>query len=405
MSKTIIKLVCLAMCIVMILPFGVSSMTLSEAQAAEEELQTKISAIESQLSILGDTIDEQVEYQALLQEKIDALEESIDQSTTSINELSESITVLEEKIQETAEFYSETFEMLKERIKALYLYGDASTLEFLLDASSLYELSLRAVAMEAIAEYDSQLLAQLDEYIDITQEDRDTLTAEKEYLAELKKQQELDMIDLEDSIAENVELIAALQSSEVELDSLLTTYNQEDEELNAYIEELIQAEEEAQNEDNSNNNSSNDSSSDSSSSDSSSSGSSSDSSSSTGSNADFAAIWPVPGYTTISQLYGNGHYGLDIAAPYGVAVVAVNSGKVLSAEYHWSWGYNVLIYHNSTYTTRYAHLSTMAVSAGDYVSTGQIIGYIGSTGNSTGNHLHFEVYKNGTRVNPYSYLF
>ena len=69
-----------------------------------------------------------------------------------------------------------------------------------------------------------------------------------------------------------------------------------------------------------------------------------------------------------------------------------------------SWGYYVLIYHNGTYTTRYAHLSSVAVSKGQTVSAGQIVGYEGATGNVTGPHLHFEVYQNGTRVDPMAFL-
>ena len=67
-------------------------------------------------------------------------------------------------------------------------------------------------------------------------------------------------------------------------------------------------------------------------------------------------------------------------------------------------GYYVLIYHNGTYSTRYAHLSSVAVSTGQYVTAGTVIGYEGDTGNVTGPHLHFEVYENGTRVNPAQFL-
>ena len=114
----------------------------------------------------------------------------------------------------------------------------------------------------------------------------------------------------------------------------------------------------------------------------------------------------MSGYGTsyITQYYGGGHNGLDIGAPYGSAIIASESGQVLSASYHWSWGNNVLIYHNGTYSTRYAHMSTIAVSDGQYVEKGQIIGYVGSTGNSTGPHLHFEVYQDGDRVDPGPYL-
>ena len=124
----------------------------------------------------------------------------------------------------------------------------------------------------------------------------------------------------------------------------------------------------------------------------------------------FNPIWPLPGVTYISAGYNGypGHKGLDIAGPYGTPVVAAEDGQVIVANNYdsWgdSWGYYVLIYHNGTYTTRYAHLSSVAVSQGQYVTAGTVVGYEGATGNVTGPHLHFEVYQNGTRVDPMQFL-
>ena len=104
-------------------------------------------------------------------------------------------------------------------------------------------------------------------------------------------------------------------------------------------------------------------------------------------------------------MYDNGpHNGLDIGADYGTPIVAAQAGQVISAEYHWSWGNNVLIWHNQDYSTRYAHCSSLAVTPGQYVEQGQTIGYVGNTGYSFGYHLHFEVYYGGSRVNPDPYL-
>ena len=121
--------------------------------------------------------------------------------------------------------------------------------------------------------------------------------------------------------------------------------------------------------------------------------------------------WPLPGYghSSITQYFGNnGHKGLDIGAPEGTPIVASRSGKVMVANNYdsWgdSWGYYVAIYHDSTYSTLYAHMSSVAAYEGQWVNKGDIIGYVGSTGNSTGNHLHFEVYQNGTRVNPSQFV-
>ncbi len=120
----------------------------------------------------------------------------------------------------------------------------------------------------------------------------------------------------------------------------------------------------------------------------------------------FEPIWPLPGYYEdwVTMTFAGVHKGYDIAAHYGKDIIAVQSGIVMSSEYHYSWGNNVFISHNDNYSTRYAHMSEMLVEAGDYVEQGDIIGRVGSTGNSTGNHLHYEVYENSQRVDPYPFF-
>ena len=98
------------------------------------------------------------------------------------------------------------------------------------------------------------------------------------------------------------------------------------------------------------------------------------------------------------------HSGLDIAANSGAVVSAAAGGTVSIAEYSSSYGNYVVIYHSNGTTTLYAHMSSIAVSAGDTVSQGQTVGYVGSTGNSTGPHLHFEVRVNGSCVDPLGYF-
>lgn len=98
------------------------------------------------------------------------------------------------------------------------------------------------------------------------------------------------------------------------------------------------------------------------------------------------------------------HYGIDIAAPAGTAIKAADGGKVTYAGWKGSYGYLVEIDHENGYVTRYAHCSKIEVKVGSRVYKGQIIARVGSTGRSTGSHLHFEVLKNGVHVNPYGYV-
>ena len=111
-------------------------------------------------------------------------------------------------------------------------------------------------------------------------------------------------------------------------------------------------------------------------------------------------MWPVPGYSYVSRWASlpGGHRGADICAPYGTPILAADSGSVVAAGWHWSYGNYVEIDHGNGYRTLYAHMSSIGVTQGQAVSQGQEIGKVGSTGNSTGNHCHFEVYSGGTLI-------
>lgn len=125
--------------------------------------------------------------------------------------------------------------------------------------------------------------------------------------------------------------------------------------------------------------------------------------------ADGELCWPLPGHTYISchfgevDAFGNaGHRGTDIPAPEGTPILAAHSGTVLVSGWNDSYGNQVLLDNGAGLSTRYAHMTKTAVTAGETVTAGQVIGYVGSTGDSTGNHLHFEVMQNGVRCNPLS---
>ncbi len=127
-------------------------------------------------------------------------------------------------------------------------------------------------------------------------------------------------------------------------------------------------------------------------------------------------LWPLPfafdtlsydyGYRTINELgyHDKFHYGIDIPAYRGTEIYASKAGKVLIAKYHTSYGYYVLLDHGDGHQTLYAHASALKVKAGQYVDQGAVLALVGSTGTSTGNHLHFEVRFNGKKVDPLDYV-
>lgn len=125
-------------------------------------------------------------------------------------------------------------------------------------------------------------------------------------------------------------------------------------------------------------------------------------------NSSYSGGIPLASYTYISSYYGqrNGrmHTGVDFAAPAGTHIYAWKDGTVIQASWSGGYGNFVVIQHNDGTVSRYGHLSGYACSAGQEVSEGQVIGYVGTTGHSTGNHLHFEIKINGDFVNPLNYL-
>ena len=126
-------------------------------------------------------------------------------------------------------------------------------------------------------------------------------------------------------------------------------------------------------------------------------------------------VYPLPSGTGwVTDAYGyrwhpiageyRFHYGVDLAAGLGTAVYATKSGTVVKTANEYYNGNCIMIQHDDGTASQYAHLNSFAVSYGDYVSQGSVIGYVGSTGYSTGPHLHFEIYINGSTVNPMEYV-
>lgn len=389
---------------------------ISEIKEKQAQNEAEAEELNAQLeSLRSETADAQA-YQETLVAQIENYQESIDLARERIDELNSSISTLEDEIEKADAEYADTFEQLKVRLNALYTSGgELTTLEILLDSTSLYDFSVRSEAIQGVTRHDKQLMEEIKAYMLQTQEQRDELSVQKEELAEQKKDLESKQSELQVLEEENQRLIEELQLQSAEAENLIAENEAESKDYLAQLDSLIaQRSEQAAREEAErqqaleNQQNQGGGSSDAGSSSSGSSGSSGSSNDSSVLNTgDLSFSWPLAGYGygSITQYYGNnGHMGLDIGIPYGTPIYAAESGQVISAEYHWSWGNNVLIWHNGTYSTRYAHCSSLAVSAGEYVQKGQVIGYAGSTGNSTGNHLHFEVYQNGSRVDPLNFV-
>lgn len=408
--------VALALAVLLMLPVRTLATTIDEVQNRQEELKQENEDLQAKIDALKEDEEAALAYQEELTGKIDENEQKIDQARATIEEMNGKIKELEARLDLSEEKYQGTIDAFKERLKALYVSGGSSlgALEILLDSESLSEFFTRQELVEVMAQRDQSMLDQLDAYMEETQGDREELVAAQQEVADSKKAIEAAQDELEVLYEENDLLVASLEGQQAQAQEQIAANEAEDAELQAQLEALIaerNRQEEEKRQQALQNQQAQNGGSDGGEGATQPSGGTGVEPVTPGLQSGFSPIWPLPGVGVGSitghfgDMYFNGpHNGLDIGASYGTPIVAAQAGEVISAQYHWSWGNNVLIWHNETFSTRYAHMSSIAVSAGQYVEQGQIIGYVGSTGDSTGNHLHFEVYYGGSRVDPDPYL-
>lgn len=445
----------------------VSAKTLAELQEERKANEAKIAEKQRQLDDLQSELEDAEAYQKTLQEKIalqqenldivceelDRINQSILKTTQAISDTEDEITVMEADIEVGLEEF-------KLRLRAMYVQGNDSLASALVGATDFYDLLSKYELMSRVANHDNELVNDLKDKLEACNQKKEQLEQEKTSLDQQQADQQTKkeeftaaIEDLQDTYAETSEAKEQMQREKDKLNADVNTLeqnnaalDQEEENIKAAIakaaeEAAAQKEKEKkeaerkqqqQQKDTSSGSGSSGSSSNSSGSSSSgsSSGSSSDSSSSDSSSAETPSYsgggnfsWPCPGYYTISSGFGSrwgtNHGGIDIAggnagaaitASRGGTVIRVSSGcshnypKSSSCGCGGGYGNYVIIQHDGTYSTLYGHMASVSVSVGQTVSQGQTIGYVGSTGFSTGYHLHFEVRVNGTQVNPMQYL-
>lgn len=390
----------LAICLFTAVPGNAIARTLGEVEAEQNKLEEEKKALEEKLEGLRNSEEEKRAYQEALQQKIDVVQTQIDSARKDIDELNLHITELTLKLEKSQQEMQDTIDRFKQRLVALYKAGNVSTLEILLDSNSFSDFAMRSELVKTMSAHDQKMMDAIEDYMESTQDEREECEASKKKVADLKKKLESQQEELDGLYQENAAALASLQEAENATQDALDKNTAEREANDKEMEELIAKQKEWEEQQRQQ----------------AAAGGGeymgSDVNYPTGGGGveGFNPIWPLPGVSYVSCYYGGyaGHRGMDIAGPYGTPVVAAESGTVIAANDYdsWgdSWGYYVLIYHNGTFTTRYAHLSALAVSNGQWVEKGTIVGYEGATGNVTGPHLHFEVYQNGSRVDPMNFL-
>lgn len=369
--------------------------SLTELQQEQAKLEQEQEENDAKLASLKEDQSKQQEYKDALDAQMQNLQSQIDGLNTQINGLDASIEEKNTAIAEKQKNIDEDVETLKERLCAIYMMGDASTLEILLQSESVIDMAQKVELLNIITEHDTKLIAQLTADMESIADEKAEIESEKEQVAAARTELESKGSELASVQAEAERVLEELNQSvasvQAESDRIAEEKAQASAEIDQWWKDYY-AQLAAQNNSSSG----------------SSGGSSSGSIGSGGYVSTGNFTWPVPGFTNISCGYSSGHKAIDISGGgrtiYGTPIVAADSGKVVTATYHYSYGNYVMIDHGGGYSTLYAHASSLAVSVGQTVTKGQTIAYVGSTGNSTGPHLHFEVRVNGVRQNPFNWF-
>lgn len=408
----------------------------------QENLQKKAEQYEKTLEKTRDDISKKQAYAKALQGKIDTLSKQIKLSNEKIDELNKSIKKKQTQIDEKLAEIEDNMTELRGRLRTIYMAGDTSSLEIILGAKDFSDFVDKAELIGSISDYDDKLIKGLQSELSKISKEQKAMREEKSAVEKEKKSLESQKNEINKLSEENSELIAELQGVEsATLDSI--GENKEsitalEEELKAYFEEQkkkAQSNSNKQNpkpnnnsssSSNNNNNNSNNNSNNNNSNNNSNNSSNNNSGNKEPSVSSGEYVWPCPGYYYLSSTYdenrgANNHGALDIAGGgiYGAEVVAARNGTVVSSysgcthDYGKSdscgcgggYGNYVVIEHSDGKTSLYGHLSAVYVSYGDTVSAGQLIGRVGSTGYSSGPHLHFEtkystIWDHSQRYNP-----
>ena len=313
-----------------------------------------------------------------IQEKIDALNDQITEKESQIEKTTQ-------ELAEAERIQQEQYEAMKKRIKFMYERGSNVYMELFFQAGSFADMLNKAEYIEKLSAYDRN---KLNEYIATTEliaMTKKALEEEKATLDEAKNQREAEQANLEELLSQKKTELTTVQKDISSKEAAIAEYEAEIKAENAAIAAL---EREVA--------------------------------------ADKAQLyskykydggmftWPCPKYTRISDNYGmrmhptlgieKMHNGIDLAAPAGSAILAAYNGTVVAAAYEGSMGNYVMISHGGGLYTVYMHCSALYVSKGQDVTAGTKIAAVGSTGRSTGNHLHFGVRLNGAYVSPWNYL-
>ena len=346
-----------------------------ESQAKQEELKDQLAEAEAEQAAAQ-------QKRQLLTEQLNAINAEIDNINAQISYYDGEIAQKEEERKEAEAREAEQYELFCQRVRMMEEQGTVSYWSILFNAEDFSDLLDRIADVDAVMAYDNEVMDQLiatREELERLQADLESARAEEQAA---KEQQEAKKAEQQAKVAEAQALVDQINADVAEVNRQLDEESAAASEIQAEIAKKQKQLEEERKQNN------------------------------IVISSETGYLWPLPGYYRLSSLFGyrihpitgvaHSHTGIDIPASGGTPILAAKSGQVVTSAYHYSYGNYVVIDHGNGNSTLYAHMSSRAVSEGQMVTQGQVIGYVGTTGSSTGNHLHFEVRDNYTRVDPES---
>ena len=362
---------------------------IKKAKEEVSNLKSSLTDVEALKKELERSKNDLTAYVTQLDSELSSIQEKIEQYNTRITEKEAQIVETTEELNEAIKQQEEQYKAMKKRIRFMYEKGDTFYLEMLFSSAGFADMMNKADYIEALSRYDRNKLEEYVQTREMVELCKEELETEKELLDEAKIAVEAEEANISSLIEEKEAQIKSVSGDISNKEAAIKEYEEMIAQENAEIAALEKAvaEEKARLE---------------------------------AENAQARIYhggmftWPCPGYKRISDEYGNRihpilgtqqfHNGVDMAASSGTAILAAYDGDVIAATYSSSMGNYIMIDHGSGLYTIYMHCSALYVSKGQTVTKGQNIAAVGSTGRSTGPHLHFSVRLNGSYVSPWNYL-
>ncbi len=400
-----------------------------EIPKIQDKIQKDISSIQGELNDKGKELEKSNKQIDSCTEKISSVQNNIKKLQSNINNIESNIKEKTKEIEKKEIERKEKEELLGERLRGMYISNPYnSIIEIILESNSFSDLISKATNISMIIKSDKELIKEVEDMRAGLQSEKKKLEDQSQNLLKEKAELQSNKSELENQkkilVGEKnskQSIVTQLNSMESQKKDMINKLGSEKKKNQDEVSELVAFSESARNEIDSfireqinkdkNNNSSNNSNSNNSSNNS---NNSSNNSNNNSSQTDNSSGYLRPTSGPITCPYGprihpitgakGFHTGVDIGAGFGAPIKASKGGQVVFAGSNYIYGNMIILSHGNGVQTVYAHASSLSVSAGQQVKQGQVIARVGSTGMSTGPHLHFEIRINGNTVNPMSYI-